>query len=623
MHRKRWLILVSLMLAAFVLAACGGGAPAEVPVTVTVDDEALSEAEAQIAELEAALADAAEAGSDDEAVADLEAQLADAQAAADEAQAMAAEAEAAAAEAASAQCTYNAYRMGWIMDYSDANNMVNEVFGPTSDFQYTFWGNNYPDEASSFEGLVDDALADLDAETRAATWQQAESILIDNVDAVIPLYHYDRINVVNPDLNTLYPPFGAPKVGQWSFTSGKTTLVAPLGAAVPTLDIQDSTDTTSSFVIGQMIDAPYRYTEEGTVEPAAATSYDVSEDGTVYTIHLREGALWSDGEPVTAQHYVDGIKRLLSPDMANDYAYVMFAVEGAAEYNAGESDTLDSVRVVDDNTFEVQLSAPLSYFESILAFTTMHPVRLDIIDQYGDAWTEPGNFVSNGAYVLAEHEPGDMVVLEKNPNYWDADNVSIERIELPIIVEPATSLAAYENGEVDMTNAMDGGFPAEDTPRLVEGDDFVRLPRPGTYYLGLNTSAQHTDNVNFRQALSYAVDKRTILDEVAETPWRIEAYGVIPPEIPGYQGDAVGYGYDPEAAQASLQAYMDEAGIADPSEIVIELWYNKSGDNQLILEAVEAMWEANLGIDVRTVNVEWATYLDTLEECNAIGGGGF
>ena len=96
-----------------------------------------------------------------------------------------------------------------------------------------------------------------------------------------------------------------------------------------------------------------------------------------------------------------------------------------------------------------------------------------------------------------------------------------------------------------------------------------------------------------------------------------------PPEIPGYQGDATGIPFDVEAAQGYLQAYMDEAGIADPSEIVIELWYNKSGDNQIILEAIEAMWEANLGIDVRTVNVEWATYLDTLEQCNVIGGGGF
>ncbi|MHA2429120.1 MAG: hypothetical protein ACXADB_13955, partial [Candidatus Hermodarchaeia archaeon] len=110
---------------------------------------------------------------------------------------------------------------------------------------------------------------------------------------------------------------------------------------------------------------------------------------------------------------------------------------------------------------------------------------------------------------------------------------------------------------------------------------------------------------------------------VAELPWRLEAYGVIPPEIYGFQGDAVGYAYDEAAALGYLEEYMNAEGIEDAGSIVIELWYNKSGSNQEILEAVEAMWQEVLSIDVRTVNVEWATYLNTLEECNVIGGGGF
>jgi oligopeptide transport system substrate-binding protein len=99
-------------------------------------------------------------------------------------------------------------------------------------------------------------------------------------------------------------------------------------------------------------------------------------------------------------------------------------------------------------------------------------------------------------------------------------------------------------------------------------------------------------------------------------PWRIDAYGVIPPEIYGHQGDEIGFGFDLDAAQAELQMYMDEAGIEDPGDIAIQLWYNRSGDNQDILEAVEAMWEENLGIDVNVSNMEWAVYLDILDECN-------
>jgi oligopeptide transport system substrate-binding protein len=612
---KRSLVLVGLLVAALLLAACA--APA-------TDESALSDAQARIDELQAQLDAATAAGGGDEAeITALQEELAAAQQTADEAEAAAAEAEAAAAAAEAAQCTFNAYRMGWIMDWADAGNMVDTVFGATSDFHYTFWAQDNPELADQFEALVLDAYRDTDAEHRAQTWDQAEDILVSQEVAVLPLYFYDRTNVITTDLNYFYPPFGSPRVAEWSFNSGKTTLVAPLGAAIPTLDPNDATDTTSNFVIGQMIETPYAFTPDGTTVPAAATSFDVSEDGTVYTVHLREDAVWSDGEPVVAQQFVDGVKRLLSPDMANDYAYVMFDIVGAADYNAGDTDTLDSIVALDDYTFQFTLNEPRSYFDSILAFQTFRPVRLDLIEQYGDEWLRPGNFASNGAYVLSENEPGDRTVVVKNDNYWNADNVAIETIEMPIMLEPATSLAAFEAGSVDMTNAMAGGFPADDIPRLAETDTFVRLPRPGVYYVGLNTTAQHTNDVNFRKALVSAVDRRTILDEVAQTPWRIEAYGVIPPEIVGYQGDATGIPFDVEAAQGYLQTYMDEAGIADPSEITIELWYNKSGDNQQILEAVEAMWEANLGINVETVNVEWGTYIDLLEECNAIGGGGF
>jgi len=191
-----------------------------------------------------------------------------------------------------------------------------------------------------------------------------------------------------------------------------------------------------------------------------------------------------------------------------------------------------------------------------------------------------------------------------------------------VISEPATALAAFENGELDWIGGA--GFPAEDTPRLVDTPEFLVTPRPGVYYVGLNTKATPTDNVNMRKALVSAVDRRTLIDNVAETPWRAGYQGVIPAEIYGYRGeDGTGYGFDVAAAQGFLADYMAEAGIDDAASITVELWYNKGGANQDILEAVEAMWEENLGINVETVNVEWATYLDTLEECNAIGGGGF
>jgi oligopeptide transport system substrate-binding protein len=600
MLKKRWLAI--LFVGVLLLAACG---PAATPEVVQVVDE---EAQARIAELEAQLQAAQEAGNmSEEELSALQSQLEDLQGELQQTE--------------KNLCTFNAYRMGWVMDWADAGNMVDTVFGPTSDFQYTFWQLTNPDAAARFEELTTAAYRNTDMESRATQWQDAERIIVDEVVMVIPLYHYDRTTLVSTDINYLYPPFGAPRFADWSSESGKTTLIYPIGTAVPTLDVSRSTDTTSSSMIYQMFDAPYRFTAEGTIAPLAAESFDVSEDGTVFTVHLRPDAVWSDGEPVLAQHYVDGVKRLLSPDMANDYAYVMFDIVDAAAYNAGEVDDLTSIVALDDFTFQFTLSEPRSYFDSILAFSTFHPVRLDVIEANPDTWTQPGVSVSNGAFVLTEHNPGENLVFEKNELYWDAENVAFDRIEVPVITEPATCLAAFEAGEIDVTSCS---FPPEDTPRLVDTPEFTLLPRPGVYYLGVNTVATPTDNVNMRKALASAIDKRTLLDEVAQTPWRVVANGVIPPEIFGYQGEGgVGYPFDVDAAQGYLADYMAEAGVEDAGSIVVELWYNKGGGNQDLLEAVEAMWEENLGIDVRTVNVEWASYLDTLEECNAIGGGGF
>jgi len=510
-----------------------------------------------------------------------------------------------------ARCTYNTYRMGWVMDYSDPNNIINEVFSPKSPFQYTFWSDD------TFLDLVDQALVEADPDARAAIWNEAEKIMLDDYAMVVPLFHYDRTGLVKSGINYEYPPFGQAHIMKWSFEDPTiTTLRWQLATEPPTLDINLATDTTSHAVLNQLIEGLYRNKPDGTMEAAAAESYEVSDDGLVYTIYLREDAVWSDGEPVTAQHFVDGITRLLLPETAAEYAYNMYPVKGAEDFNLGVTDDPSTLglRAVDDFTLEIELHDPAAFFDSILAFSTTYPVRLDVIEEFGDDWTEAGNFVGNGAYILTEWAHEDHLVVEKNPLYHGADAVAIERVEFPIIYEPSTALAAYENDEVDVST-----YPSEELPRILEDpvlkEEFVRLPYPGTYYVGLNTRAEHTDNLHFRKALQMAVDKRALLDDVLNMPWRLDACGVVPPEIAGYQGcGEVGYLFDVDAANAELQAYMDEAGIADPGEIIIEMWFNRG--NEDVIEGVQAMWEENLGIHVRLVIMEWGVYLDVLDQCN-------
>jgi oligopeptide transport system substrate-binding protein len=504
-------------------------------------------------------------------------------------------------------CSFNAYRHGWIMDYSDAENMLNVVFHPDSPFQYTFWDD------PEFRDLVDQALSEADPAVRASLWQQAEDILVVRHVATVPLFHYDRTGLVNPAIEYEFPPFGQAHIIKWTLPEGQDVLRWQLNTEPPTLDPQLSTDTTSNMVINQLMEGLYLYRGDGTIEPAGAESYEVSDDGLVYTIYLREDATWSDGQPVTAQHFVDGIVRLMDPETAAEYAWLMYPVAGAEAFNLGETDDPSTMGVValDDYTLEITLEQRASYFDSILAFSTTYPARLDVIEQYGDLWTEPGNFIGNGPYVLIDWAHDDHLTVVKNPGYHGADAVTIETIEFPIITEQATSLAAYERGEIDVST-----YPNEELTRILEEmpDDFVRLPRPGVYHVGLNTLAPPTDNLNFRMALASSVNKRAILDNVLETPWRVDAYGVVPPEIPGYQGDATGFGFDIDAAQGYLQAAMDEMEIGDPSEITIQLWFNRG--NEDIMEAVAEQWETNLGINVNVVIMEWGAYLETLDECN-------
>jgi oligopeptide transport system substrate-binding protein len=508
-------------------------------------------------------------------------------------------------------CTYNAYRLGWIMDYADANNIVNEVFHPDSPHQYTLWDDE------EFRELIDQALVETDADARGELYRQAEDILINEQTALVPVYFYDRTGMANPEWTIEYPPFGAPHFIDWS--GPRDTLIYSLGTEPPSLDINLATDTTSHSILNQLMEALYRYDVEGNIEPAGATGYEVSDDGTVYTVKLREDAVWSDGEPVVAQHYVDGITRLLNPETAAEYAYVMYYVDGAEAFNTGESDdpSLVGVKALDDYTLEISLSGPQAFFDNLLAFFTTYPVRLDVIEEYGDQWTEPGNFVGNGPYNLVEWTHEDSLAIEANPLYHDADKVSIQRVEFPIITDKATSLAAFENGEVDVLSDS-AGYPNEELPRILEdpvlSETFLRLPRPGVWYIGFNTEAEHTNNLKFRQALSHALDKRSILDNVGNWPWRLDAYGVIPPELAAYQGEEIGFQYDPDQAKALLEEYMAEAGIESPEDIVIDLWYNRG--NEEIIQAIAAQWSGNLGIFVNQINMEWPVYLSTLDQCN-------
>ncbi|MCX6032373.1 MAG: peptide ABC transporter substrate-binding protein [Chloroflexi bacterium] len=396
------------------------------------------------------------------------------------------------------------------------------------------------------------------------------------------------------------------------------TLVYPLAADPVTLDPQVATDEVSSLVLQQLYEGLYNLRGDGSTVPAAATGYQVSDDGKVYTVTLRGGMTWSDGKPVTAQHFVDGVCRTLEPATGNGYYHLLTdlaPVKGAKAFASG--DVADckkvGVKAVDDTTLQILLDRPAAFFPKLLAMRVFWPTRLDAIAASSAIRNPQSAIISNGPYLLTERNPGVRLVLTKNPTYWNAAQVAIERIELPVIPDSARQLALYEKGDVAVAD-----FPPKETARLQADAGLSKelqvLVRPGTSYVGLNTQAGPTKNLAFRKAVASAIDRDKLIKEVLKQPWHVPARAVIPPNVPGYQGEdaTVGYKYDLTAAKK----FLAEAGYGPDKPVPpVELWTNRDGSNELLLKAIAEMLEA-AGIPVRLTTAGWDVYLAGLDGCN-------
>lgn len=319
---------------------------------------------------------------------------------------------------------------------------------------------------------------------------------------------------------------------------------------------------------------------------AGAESVDVSDDGTVYTFHLRQDAKWSDGEPVTAHDYEYGWKRLANPEYGYSYATFIYNVVGAEEYNKGEG-TADDVMAValDDYTFQVTLEVADPTFEAKLVATPLYPTRQDIAEAAGDQWGKDWTLcVYNGPFCMSELVEDNKMVWTKNPYYWDAENTHLEAINWYIVSEDSTAATMFDNGELDQLQTSgdysikyQGEAEAGNVQRLVS--DY-----PGTIGLCFNFMGNDPSgvisNVKIRKALSYAIDREEMIEAVYGR--YKAAYSYIPPAI-SFDGSSYRsqttevikdefdqYNNNPEALQALFQEGLDELGVTTPiSDITI------------------------------------------------------
>lgn len=378
-----------------------------------------------------------------------------------------------------------------------------------------------------------------------------------------------------------------------------------------TLDWQRSDSNIEIYILSWIMEGLTRY-KHGEIIPGLAEKWDISEDGKTYTFHLRD-AKWTDGQPVTAEDFKYGWLRALNPEDPMSYAYFLYDIVGAKEYNTGEGAAEDvAIKVIDDKTLEVTLKNPVAYFDYLVSFSTYYPTRKDIVEKYGNKFNaEAQNFVTCGPFKVETWEHEAEMTFVKNPDYWNASEIKLEKIIGPFISDNQTEFNMYEAEELDMTIALNADQKAAMTKGVVKN-----FNDGSVWFFDFNVNHPVLKNVNIRKALTYSVDRASFIKNVSKKPW-IPALSYVQPDIiPDVNTDKtfreVGGDYfkdnDVETAKKLLEQGMKELGLTQLPKL--KFMCNDTADGQLYAQAFQEMWKKNLGIEVELEPVPSAVRID-------------
>ncbi len=357
-----------------------------------------------------------------------------------------------------------------------------------------------------------------------------------------------------------------------------------------------------------------KYDVDSELVPGAATGWDVTDDGLVWTFHLNPDGKWSDGTPVTAEDFSFAWQRVCTPDFGASGAYMIYNyIKNASAFYNGEC-TWDEVgvKVIDDYTLEVTLASPCSYFTALLATWTYMPVNKAIVEANPDWATDFDHYVSNGPFRLVSYNMGEGIYLEKNPEYLEADEVKLDKINLKIFQDLSTAFDAYEKGDLDGLTRV----PSSDIPTLKGRDDFYSITQFSNTYWMFNTKSEALQDVNVRKALAISVDRIALIEDVLQsssTPATGHVpYGYIQTDGQDFREAGGNYGITEEPQIEEAKALLAEAGYDDPSQLTVRVCYYTNDNAKKVAEALAAMWESSLGITCKIESAEWAVFYDQI-----------
>ena len=362
--------------------------------------------------------------------------------------------------------------------------------------------------------------------------------------------------------------------------------------------------------------------------PGQAESWEKTEndDGTVtYTLTLRDGIKWSDGQDVTAGDFVFSWQRLANPETAADYCYMIDMVKGYDTIADGsaEPDTL-GIKALDDKTLQIDLSYDCPYFEEIMAFPATFPVRQDIVEK-NDDWTyDVDSYISNGPYKMKEWSHNAYILMEKNENYYDYENLGPDTIKFALLDDNNAMLKGYNNGELDFIENL----PVDEIPTYLADGQLNIADYLGTYYVCFNTEDETFSDPNIRKAFSLVIDRNYIVENVSQAG-EVPADGYVPSGV----NDAAGPGNDDfRTVGGSYYSISDEdyeknceearqiladAGYPNGEGFpTVEYLYNTSDNHKKIGEALQNMWQTELGVTVNLNNQDWNVFLQNRKDGN-------
>ncbi|MCR4955578.1 MAG: peptide ABC transporter substrate-binding protein [Lachnospiraceae bacterium] len=407
---------------------------------------------------------------------------------------------------------------------------------------------------------------------------------------------------------------GAAQDNSESENSGEKVFRYAIGTEPTTLDPNKCNGIGDNEIQHAITEGLVRNTA-GDVQPGTAESWDVSEDGLTYTFHLRDGLKWSDGEDLTAADYEYSWKRLLNPETASPYAFIGEYLKNGLAVEQGKADVDElGVTAIDDQTLEVTLEKPASYWLSLIGSSSQYaPLRQDVVEEYGtDFAATADKNVYSGPFILTASENNEYV-FEKNENYWDVDNINLDKVEMSFVEKPETQLSMYEAGDLDYVQV-----PTAYVPDYQDKSETYMNGNVDYCYINHKSDNPAVCNKNFRLALNYGVS-RNDYNKLANSDVHNAVNGLV---FTGLQANGKTYGEayqlnsypldgDKKKAKDYLAKAMKELGVSKASDITVELTTTDAETSKKSAEVLQSQWTENLGINV---DIRQVTYSEIYGE---------